>query len=486
MSKIKILPKFLALVTAGATITSVYSYKKDNKELDIETSISVEKDYEVIETKQYLSRELMGLVDSYDGGLKDYIINYTNFSNGYVSYDETEDKCLYFINMSLNQRKVIYDFAYNYYKYLNSYNNNDVFEAKKYIVKMINKSREFGSTNSILLKTFKLDSKYLNNSEPLIPSSDYNDYMSLLNNSNDLSINFFNGDIIDNELSKFILFLNLYAKYNIDPLFVLDGDKIYLANQSDVDIYLKNNNKYYDYDKLLSNFSLSKIGSRWIIKLNNQNYRIINTNSLNFYLNDLSVKYNKDIFSYSDMLEYGIVKMVFCDEKVFGYYNYDKIEDMEEYWWPIGSSDTEIIDGVEFAKGIPEETFENIEHNYICGYNGSGVTNIIASKSGLVIYPTNTNQIYYENDNKYGNYVIIKHFDGNYTLYSHLSFDSITVMNGDYVSQGQVIGKMGKTGNAFDVYLEFEIFEKDLRNKVNINDYISKDEPRKTIDNFIK
>ncbi len=45
-----------------------------------------------------------------------------------------------------------------------------------------------------------------------------------------------------------------------------------------------------------------------------------------------------------------------------------------------------------------------------------------------------------------GNYVIIKHGDGLVTLYGHLS--EIFVQNNQWVRQGQVIGSVGKTGNA--------------------------------------
>lgn len=58
----------------------------------------------------------------------------------------------------------------------------------------------------------------------------------------------------------------------------------------------------------------------------------------------------------------------------------------------------------------------------------------------------------------YGLYVVIKHGNGTQTLYGHLS--AVTVNTGDYVEQGQVIGKMGNTGRVngpTGVHLHFEI-----------------------------
>ena len=58
-----------------------------------------------------------------------------------------------------------------------------------------------------------------------------------------------------------------------------------------------------------------------------------------------------------------------------------------------------------------------------------------------------------------GNYIIISHRDNIITIYGHLS--NIFVRKNDYVRQGQVIGTVGKTGNARAVdmlpHLHFEV-----------------------------
>lgn len=55
----------------------------------------------------------------------------------------------------------------------------------------------------------------------------------------------------------------------------------------------------------------------------------------------------------------------------------------------------------------------------------------------------------------YGLYVIVKHTDGYTSLYAHLS--SISVLEGQEVKQGQVLGKSGNTGFSTGVHLHLEI-----------------------------
>jgi murein DD-endopeptidase MepM/ murein hydrolase activator NlpD len=55
----------------------------------------------------------------------------------------------------------------------------------------------------------------------------------------------------------------------------------------------------------------------------------------------------------------------------------------------------------------------------------------------------------------YGIHVIIRHADGKYTLYAHMS--SRSVVPGDTVSGGQEIGRVGSTGNTTGPHLHFEV-----------------------------
>lgn len=55
----------------------------------------------------------------------------------------------------------------------------------------------------------------------------------------------------------------------------------------------------------------------------------------------------------------------------------------------------------------------------------------------------------------YGLHVVVKHGDGVYTLYAHLS--AITVSVGQAVTAGQQVGNVGSTGNSSGPHLHFEV-----------------------------
>lgn len=71
----------------------------------------------------------------------------------------------------------------------------------------------------------------------------------------------------------------------------------------------------------------------------------------------------------------------------------------------------------------------------------------------------------------YGECVVISHNDGLHTLYGHMSKRDVSV--GDKVKQGQIIGKVGNTGNSFGphLHLEFQVGGPGGQRK-NSRDYI--------------
>lgn len=72
----------------------------------------------------------------------------------------------------------------------------------------------------------------------------------------------------------------------------------------------------------------------------------------------------------------------------------------------------------------------------------------VASAGGTVIQASNKG-------NGYGNCVIIDHGNGVSTLYAH--HQSLAVSVGDTVVQGQTLGYIGQTGNAYGNHLHFEV-----------------------------
>jgi murein DD-endopeptidase MepM/ murein hydrolase activator NlpD len=56
----------------------------------------------------------------------------------------------------------------------------------------------------------------------------------------------------------------------------------------------------------------------------------------------------------------------------------------------------------------------------------------------------------------YGNYIVIQHANGVQSLYGHLS--AITTSVGAHVGQGELIGKVGNSGNSTGSHLHFELW----------------------------
>ncbi len=176
------------------------------------------------------------------------------------------------------------------------------------------------------------------------------------------------------------------------------------------------------------------------------------------------------------------------------------ISDNTAYWWPIGGSEIERENGVQFATGDPTSTIITSSFGYQewrgrghagidIGSNGAGpgVHNVIATVSGT-IYSVTTgcdDNGYYGNScgGGYGNHVIMTTSDGNYIIYGHLAQNSITVQEGDSVSQGQVLGKMGNSGSSTGTHLHFQIDVGGYANSyaVDPTTYVSPDNPRPVI-----
>lgn len=74
-------------------------------------------------------------------------------------------------------------------------------------------------------------------------------------------------------------------------------------------------------------------------------------------------------------------------------------------------------------------------------------SSIFAAAAGQVVTATYSSS--------YGNYILINHGSGYYTLYAHCS--SLRVSAGQTVIQGQTIGLVGSTGNSTGPHLHFEI-----------------------------
>lgn len=115
----------------------------------------------------------------------------------------------------------------------------------------------------------------------------------------------------------------------------------------------------------------------------------------------------------------------------------------QAFWrWPVPGIGIDHI-----SQGVTEEP--GYRHYGIDIWGDRG-TPIVASRSGYVSSDETTNAL-----DGYGTCVVVYHGDGTSTYYAHM--DSRIVSDGDYVEQGQVLGYMGDTGDAWGVHLHFEI-----------------------------
>ncbi len=78
---------------------------------------------------------------------------------------------------------------------------------------------------------------------------------------------------------------------------------------------------------------------------------------------------------------------------------------------------------------------------------------------GAPLYAADSGQVVYAgwNNYGYGNFVVLDHGDGWFTAYAHLSQFYVKCL--DSVSQGQIIGAAGSTGNSTGPHLHFEVFQ---------------------------
>lgn len=57
----------------------------------------------------------------------------------------------------------------------------------------------------------------------------------------------------------------------------------------------------------------------------------------------------------------------------------------------------------------------------------------------------------------YGNYLVIDHGNGEFSMLGHLQQGSLLVKAGDAVQRGQAIAKMGNSGSSNNPHLHFEL-----------------------------
>lgn len=117
----------------------------------------------------------------------------------------------------------------------------------------------------------------------------------------------------------------------------------------------------------------------------------------------------------------------------------------------------------------PLASYTRISQKYSSSHKGLD----LAAPEGTAIYAVAGGTIYKAGngvlDDSYGNQVVIKHSDGSYTNYAHMS--EISKKSGS-VSAGTKIGEVGMTGNATGNHLHLEVHDGALWNRVDPLPYL--------------
>ena len=151
------------------------------------------------------------------------------------------------------------------------------------------------------------------------------------------------------------------------------------------------------------------------------------------------------------------------------------------FWWPIGSKETTVENGKTFASGSPEiphgthvvrggrsKGWSTQDHLKTTGEAldissagaGDNHYNIISMAKGTVERANDGYPSTGPNDDNggMGNCVYVRYPNNILVRYMHMYPGSITVKAGDTVDYGQVIGKMGNSGQSYGTHLHIDMW----------------------------
>ena len=93
----------------------------------------------------------------------------------------------------------------------------------------------------------------------------------------------------------------------------------------------------------------------------------------------------------------------------------------------------------------------------LTGFNGSyNILDWIVAHSAGTVVDLRLNCTGFE-EGSYGNYVLLKHSNGYFTMYAHLAYGFVKVKLGQTVKKGEVLGYMDNTGTSYGGHLHWEV-----------------------------
>jgi len=144
-------------------------------------------------------------------------------------------------------------------------------------------------------------------------------------------------------------------------------------------------------------------------------------------------------------------------EHVLKYYSVTKASGGGSYIWPLPGSQSSYNISSGFGWRICP--FHGKEFHPAIDISASTGTPVYASASGTVIIARTRNS--------FGNSISIEHSGNVYTMYNHLS--SINVKEGDTVKKGDLIGKVGSTGDSTGPHLDFRVYDGENNSTAAVN-----------------
>lgn len=275
----------------------------------------------------------------------------------------------------------------------------------------------------------------------------------------------------EEELSKYLLFgtTDPQATYQIK-----DGDTIHdiaFNNKTSIEEFLIANPDLHDEKTLLAPGQIVTLGilkpqfsvveESQVVTREEQNYTtetrydnnqyvgyeeviqagVKGENRMTYYIQKVNGENVNMVNTGKEVIREPINEIIVKGGKQYNYYGYGAIIPTKGQWgWPASCSNISspygwrwgaLHDGTDIAG---------------CGYG----SNIFAVQSGTVIISSS------KKDN--GQYIVIDHHNGYYSMYAHLCVGCRYVNAGDYVEKGQVIGGMGQTGWATGVHVHYAIW----------------------------
>ena len=273
------------------------------------------------------------------------------------------------------------------------------------------------------------------------------------------------------DLAKYLLYGNEYEEYKVK---VSEGDSIStiaFANEISIDEFLISNQEYTNKDNLLYP------GKEVVIaKTNPQINLVVETYSVEDKVSNFTTveEYDSNMTQGNSYVtqegETGIERVSQNVKWVNGQITYIEPVGKETIKMPVNrvvTVGTKIIPSVGSTTswGWPTNSGYTISSPF--GYRINPVTGARELHSGIDISGTGYGSPVYASNNgtireiqshwSYGNYILIDHGNGYYSLYAHMSKFAAGLNVGSIVERGQQIGYIGMTGTATGPHLHYEI-----------------------------